>query len=106
MSQGLLGIGQPSGEIATTAAAGWTTAEITVEILRQAAASEDGLTRASIINAARNFEYTPSLARPGVVDKMVGEDDPYLAESLTVIQYDADTATFTDVGELITDFET
>jgi ABC-type branched-subunit amino acid transport system substrate-binding protein len=98
--------GLGKGDIVATAGAGWTTAEVTVEILKQAAASPDGLTRASIVNAARNFEYTPSLAREGVVDKMNGEDDPYLAESLTVIQYDADTQTFQDVGELITDFET
>jgi ABC-type branched-subunit amino acid transport system substrate-binding protein len=92
-------------DIITTAAAGWTTGEITVAILKQALESPEGLTRASIINAARNFEYTPSLARPGVVDKSMGEEDPYLAESLIVLQYDADTATFTDIGELITEFE-
>lgn len=92
-------------DIVTTAATGWTTGEITVAILKQAAESPEGLTRASIINAARNFTITPSLARPGVVDKMAGEEDPYLAESLIVIQYDADTATFADIGELITEFE-
>lgn len=92
-------------EIAATAGAGWTTAEVTVAILAQAAESPEGLTRASIINAARNFEYTPSLARPGVTDKMAGEEDPFLAESLQVVQYDADTATFSNIGELITDFE-
>jgi ABC-type branched-subunit amino acid transport system substrate-binding protein len=92
-------------DIITTAAAGWTAGEITVAILKQAAESPEGLTRASIINAARNFTIEPSLARPGVVDKMDGEADPFLAESLVVVQYDADTATFTDVGELITSFE-
>ena len=93
-------------DIIATAIAGWTAGEITVAILNQAAASPEGLTRASIINAARNFTLEPSLARPGVVDKMDGEADPFLAESLVVIQYNADTATFTDVGELITSFET
>ena len=34
-------------------AAGWTGGELAVEVLKAAAASEDGLTRASIINAAR-----------------------------------------------------
>ena len=38
--------------------------------------------------------------------KSNGEEDPFLAESLQVLQYDADTATFTDIGELITEFET
>lgn len=96
---------QQLSDIAATAAAGWTTAEATVAILKQAAESPEGLTRASIINAARNFTYTPMLARDGVVDKSSGEEDPFLAESLQVLQYDADTATFTDVGSLITEFE-
>jgi ABC-type branched-subunit amino acid transport system substrate-binding protein len=93
------------GDIVTTGAAGWGTAEVTVAILAQAAASPEGLTRASIINAARNFEYVGSLARDGVVARMNGEADPFLNESLQVIQYDAATKTFTDIGELITDFE-
>lgn len=93
------------GDIITTGAAGWHTGEITLAILQQAAESEQGLTRESIINAARNFEYTASLARDGVVFKMNGEEDPYVSESLQVLTYDADTATFTDVGSLITEFE-
>lgn len=92
-------------DIAATAAAGWTTAEVTVAIIKQAMESPDGLSRKSIIEAARNFEFTPMLAREGVVDKSQGVEDPFLAESLQVLQYDADTATFTDIGELITEFE-
>jgi len=94
--------------VAATATAGWTTAEITVAVLIQAQASPEGLTRASIINAARNFTFTPSLGLPGVEFKMNGEDDPFLAESLVVRQYAvaADgSGTFTDIGKLITDFE-
>ncbi len=94
------------GEIAATAAAGWTTAEVTIAMIKQAMESPDGLSRASIINAARNFTYTPSLARDGVVDTMNGADDPFLAESLQVLQYAQPTATFTDIGSLITEFET
>jgi len=97
---------QGLADIAATAAAGWTTAEVTVAIIKQAMESPEGLTRASIINAARNFEYTPMLARDGVVDKMNGAEDAFLAESLQVLQYDFETATFTDIGELITEFET
>ena len=92
-------------DIATTAAAGWTTAEVTVAMLIQAQKSPDGLTRASIIDAARNFTYTPMLARDGVVLKMNGTADPYLAESLQVLQYNATAKTFTDIGKLITQFE-
>lgn len=93
-------------EIAATAAAGWTTAEVTIATIKQAMESPEGLSRASIINAARNFTYTPTLARDGVVDTMSGAEDPFLAESLQVLQYAAATATFTDIGTLITEFET
>ncbi len=100
--------GLGKADIAATAGAGWTTAEVTVAILIQAQASPEGLTQASIINAARNFTYTPSLGLPGVEFKMNGEEDPFLAQSLIVRQYAvaADgSGTFTDIGKLITDFE-
>jgi len=100
----MAGIGK--SDIASTASAGWSVAETTVAIIKQAMESPEGLTQASIINAARNFSYTPSLGRDGVVFKSMGEEDPYLAESLQVLQYDADAKTFTSIGELITEFET
>jgi ABC-type branched-subunit amino acid transport system substrate-binding protein len=96
---------QGKADIAATAVAGWTTGEITVAILAQAAASDGGLTRVSIIEAARNFTYEPSLAVDGVTYTSQGVEDPFLAESLVVRTYDATSGTFTDVGELITDFE-
>ena len=92
-------------DIAVTASVGWSLGEAMVKIINQAKDSPEGLTRASIINAARNFETVGSFAYPGVVTKMSGVEDPYGAESLIVRQYDADTATFADVGELITEFE-
>jgi branched-chain amino acid transport system substrate-binding protein len=92
-------------DIVQSASAGWTVGETTVAILKQAMESPDGLTQASIINAARNFTYTPSLGRPGVEYKMNGEDDVFMAESLQVITFDATTGTFSDVGEVITDYE-
>jgi ABC-type branched-subunit amino acid transport system substrate-binding protein len=88
-----------------TSAAGWITGEVTVEMLRQAAESPEGLTQASIINAARNFEYQPAMVRDGITYKTSGEEDGFLLESAQIAQYDADTKTFTDVGELITEFE-
>ena len=93
-------------DIASTASAGWSAAETTVAIIKQAMESEAGLTQASIINAARNFTFTPSLGRDGVVFKSAGEEDPFLAESLQVLQYNATAKTFTSIGELITEFET
>jgi ABC-type branched-subunit amino acid transport system substrate-binding protein len=97
--------GLGKSDVVTTASAGWNVAETTVAIIKQAMESPEGLTRASIINAARNFTYTPTLGRPSVVFKSIGEEDAFLAESLQVLQYDADTATFTAIGDIITTFE-
>jgi ABC-type branched-subunit amino acid transport system substrate-binding protein len=88
-----------------TAYAGWVLGELTIEVLKNAAESDDGLTRASILNAARTIEYTPLLAREGVVYALNGADDPYLVESLQVVEYNADSKAYTDVGELVTDYE-
>jgi ABC-type branched-subunit amino acid transport system substrate-binding protein len=88
-----------------TAYAGWVLGELTVDVLQRAAESADGLTRASILNAARVTEYVPSLARDGVVFTLNGAEDPYMVESLQVVEYDADTTSYTDVGELVTTFE-
>ncbi|MFZ9628764.1 MAG: ABC transporter substrate-binding protein, partial [Ilumatobacteraceae bacterium] len=94
-------------DIVATAAAGWTTAETVVAVLAQAAASPEGLTRASIVNAARNFEHTPMLGVPGVTFKMNGAEDAYVAQSLVVRQYkfDPTTPTFVDISDLITEYE-
>lgn len=92
-------------EFVTTATAGWNAAEVTVAILQQAQASPEGLTRASIINAARNFEYAPSLARIGVRYKTDGEADGFPAQSLQVLQYDSATQLWTEIGDLIIDYE-
>jgi ABC-type branched-subunit amino acid transport system substrate-binding protein len=87
-----------------TSASGWTYAEVTIEILRRAAESPEGLTQASIINAARNFDYQASLVRENIPFRTSGEEDGYMVESVQIVQYDAETMLFTDVGELL-DFE-
>jgi hypothetical protein len=87
------------------AAEGWTAAEVTVAVLDQARRSAAGLTRASIIDAARHLSYTPSLGRPGVHFTTDGADDAYPAESLQVIRYIAATHEFVDVGPLVAQFE-
>jgi ABC-type branched-subunit amino acid transport system substrate-binding protein len=97
--------GLGKSDIVTTAAAGWHAAEMTVKILQKAQASAEGLTRASIINAARNFDEVGTFTREGVRMTMSGLEDQFIAESLQVIQYDAETKLFTDIGELITEFE-
>ena len=92
-------------DIVTTAGAGWNVAEVTVAILHQASESASGLTRASIMNAARNYAIVPSLARDGVTLKMSGAQDVFQAESLQVVQFDFASGTFKDVGDLITEYE-
>ncbi len=93
------------GDIITTGAAGWAVGDVTVAILKQAKESPAGLTRASIIDAARNFSYTPLLTRPGVVMKMSGEEDPFLVESVQLVRFDATKQIFDDVGTLDTSHE-
>lgn len=92
-------------DIITTAGAGWNVAELTVAILKQASESPEGLTRASIMNAARNYNLTTALGREGVVFKMNGEADAFQAESLQVVQFNFASGTFVDVGSLITEYE-
>lgn len=92
-------------DFVTTATAGWTAAEVTVAALIQAQASPEGLTRASIINAARNMEFSPSLARIGVRFMTDGEADGFPAQSLQVLQYDSATQLWTEIGDLIIDYE-
>ena len=92
---------QGLGDIITTGAAGWNFGEVTVEILRQAAESPDGLTTASIMNVSRNLDFVPSLVREGVSYKMSGEEDATYSDDIQVIQYDADAMHFTDIGEII-----
>jgi ABC-type branched-subunit amino acid transport system substrate-binding protein len=94
-----------NADIITTAGAGWNVAEVTVAILKQASESPEGLTRASIMNAARNYSIVTALARDGVTLKMNGEADPYQAESLQVVQFDFASGTFKDIGSLITEYE-
>lgn len=98
--EAIIATGFPEDGDFATAGAGWTAMELTVEVLARAAESPDGLTRASILNAARSQDYEYLLARDGVRFHMNGAEDPYGAETLQVVQYDADTRTYTDVGEL------
>ena len=97
--------GFPADGDFATAAAGWAVGEVTVEVLKRAAASPDGLTRASILDAARNFEYHASLLREGITFKTSGTEDPYLNEVQQIVQYNATTKTYTEQGGLITKFE-
>ncbi len=90
---------QGFGDIITTGAAGWNAGEVTVAALAAAAESPDGLTQASIINAARNLNFHPSLLREGMNYIMNGEEDAFYSQDIQIIQYDADAGFYTDIGE-------
>jgi branched-chain amino acid transport system substrate-binding protein len=87
-----------------TAAAGWNTGESLVAVLAQAAASGE-VTRASILNAMRSLDYHPALFREGVNLVTNGEEDGFPLESFQVIQWDADSKTYADIGEVVTSYE-
>jgi ABC-type branched-subunit amino acid transport system substrate-binding protein len=85
------------GDLGTTAV-GWSVGEITVAILKKA--QDTGtLSRKSIIEAARNMTYKPSLERPGADYKMNGEEDGFSFQTLQVEQWNEASQTFTNIGE-------
>jgi len=101
----ITGLGFAADGDFATAGVGWTVGELTVEALRRAAESPDGLTRASILDVTRSLDYHFMLAPEGVNYTLNGAEDAYGLESLQVAQYDADTKTYTNVGGLVTSFE-
>mgnify|MGYP001281246175 FL=1 len=84
--------------------AGWTVGEATVAILNKALESGT-LSRKTIMEAARNLTFTPSLVRDGVQYKMNGDADAYAFQTLQVLQWSVATQTFTEIGDPITEFE-
>ncbi len=79
---------------------GYTQAAVFEYVLGQV----DELSRSAVINALRTIDTEGlGLALDGVMIKM-GADDPFLAENLQLIQYDAANQYFENVGEVI-DFE-
>jgi len=45
------------------------------------------------------------MVRDNITYKTSGDDDGYLVESVQIVQYDSKTKFLSDVGELITRFE-
>lgn len=86
-------------DIVTTGAAGWMVGELTVAILIEAQASPEGLTQASIINAARSINVQPTLLREDMHYIMNGEADGFYSEDIQIIRYDAATSYYTEIGE-------
>jgi branched-chain amino acid transport system substrate-binding protein len=84
--------------------AGWNVGEVTVQILNEAL-DTGTLSRKSIIEAARNLTFAPTLVRDGVQYKMNGVDDPFSFQTLQVLQWSVATQVFTEIGDPITEFE-
>jgi branched-chain amino acid transport system substrate-binding protein len=83
------------------AVAGWLAGEMTYATLVAALETcPDGLTRACIINAARNIDYTPTLFREGLSAQM-DAGDGYIAEGTQIIAWSDAGQVFVDVGEVI-----
>ncbi len=101
----MIDLGFPADGDFATAGAGWTGGELTVEAIRMAADSDDGLSRASILNAARAMNFHFQLALDGVNFITDGTADAFGLESMQVVQYAAGTKTYTNVGSLVTKFE-
>ena len=90
---------QGLSDIVTTGGAGWNAGEVTVAVLIEAAASPDGLTQASIINAARNLNFHPTLLREGMNYTMNGEEDAFYSQDVQIGQYNVADGFYTDIGE-------
>jgi ABC-type branched-subunit amino acid transport system substrate-binding protein len=90
---------QGLSDIVTTGGAGWNAGEVTVAVLAAAAESPEGLTQASIINAARNLSIHPTLLREGMNYTMNGEEDAYYSQDVQITQYSVADGFYTDIGE-------
>jgi branched-chain amino acid transport system substrate-binding protein len=90
---------------ASAAAEGWTVGESFVAIVAQAMQAPGGLSRASLIDAARTISFAPSLARPGIMFRTSGTADPFPLQSLQIVRWSAAAAGYADVGPVVTAFE-
>ncbi len=81
----------------TNVAAGYTEGLTLIEILKNAAESDDGLTRVSVMNAAWNIDFEPPLLFGPI--KMNGKDDAYGVETLEFVEYSTATKSMKRTGE-------
>jgi ABC-type branched-subunit amino acid transport system substrate-binding protein len=84
----------------SNAATGWNIAELTVDVLARAAASDDGLNRRTIIEAARSLDTSTSLGFPGVHYVTDGSLDAAVAETVQVVRWNEVIQAFDPDGAL------
>jgi branched-chain amino acid transport system substrate-binding protein len=82
-----------------TALAGWLSMELAVYVAQQAFDAGD-LSRAGIINAARNIDYTPGLLLDGLVAQMNAED-AFFAEGTQLVQWSDASKAFAPAGDVV-----
>lgn len=83
----------------TITAYGWTVGAMLVDVLQRASESEDGLNRATVMEAAYGMDgLEAGMLLPGV-SLTTGEGDGYPAETLQIIQYDGDAGYYVEVGD-------
>jgi branched-chain amino acid transport system substrate-binding protein len=81
---------------------GWTQGALLVETLREV---EGELNRQSFMQAVRSLDGVGGgLLLPGITVTTDAPDDPFMGETIQMVQYDAAAAHFNNVGDLI-DFE-
>ena len=81
-----------------SALAGWLSMELAIYVAQQALDAGD-YSRAGIVNAARNIDYTPALLVPGFTTSMDAED-AFLAEGTQLVQWSADSKSFVTAGDV------
>ncbi len=84
---------------------GYVFADILDTVLRQAAASDQGLNRGSLIDAMWSLDYVLDSAIPGATLQTDGSNDAYVTEAgvISELAYDAatETATWAGISDLI-----
>lgn len=80
---------------------GWAMADIMINALEEAAASDERLSRIGIMRAAQSQDYQAPLFIDGVTFTVDGEEDPYGIESFRPYAWKASSKTFEPVGDLI-----
>lgn len=78
---------------------GWVLMDATADVLTRASEAPDGLTQASIINAARSQDYHPALVIEGINFTMNGDEDPFGVETVVLQQWSTADNLFHLVGE-------
>lgn len=79
---------------------GWTQAELFVTAMEAAEAP----TRLAVMDSIRNLDGVETSLMLDGVSATTGPDDPFMGESVTLVQYDAEAAHFNEMGEIL-DFE-